>query len=212
MKNLTMTLALLVVLALASPSFAGIWLNWTPLPEPAPGLTAFMVSAVDDGGALTTVSDISIDGLVNNVWDYTNTPTTSIENCTGLAWVPAWTAMDTHAVYTGDDLISSLGDPLVETNGGGTVLSGPFPGYDGTMGLGTFGQISGTIAFEATTRFDLVQLVLPAGTNVWFNARLVADGVAYERRILVPNLPEPSMLVLLLMGAMCLVGCRRRGG
>ena len=79
-------------------------------------------------------------------------------------------------------------------------------------GLGTWGQASGTIGFEATSSFDLVQVVLPEGTHVLFNARLVADGVAYERRILVPPFPEPSMLVLLLMGAMCLVGCRRRGG
>ena len=215
MKNLKMALALLAIVALASPSFAAIELSVTQLADPAQGLTAWMVSATGTGGDLVnTVSymDVTVGedrtggaGSVHNVLGFSMTGTAYESECTGVFWDPAWTALDSHAVFGSEDLILSLGDSLAETNDGsdpaGLALAGPaaFPTFVPTVGMGTLGQAwDSTIAFEGTTSFDLAQIVLPVGSSVYFNAELIGGGGAIQCSELI-GVPEPSTIIMLVL-------------
>jgi hypothetical protein len=82
--------------------------------------------------------------------------------------------------------------------------------YDSWGGYGT--SLTGTFSLKsaANSTWDLAYLVAPRGTTVNLDFKIGAAGYASETVSGSFTVPEPSALILLIVGALGLLACRRR--
>jgi len=58
--------------------------------------------------------------------------------------------------------------------------------------------------------YDFLQVVIPKGTMVFLNGSAVVDGALMAFDPVQIGTPEPGTIVMLLVGALCALGIRRR--
>ena len=219
-------LALLVVLTVASVSFAG-WTptgNVVPIDNGNPNFNTYIVGlSVDGVNGITSVSDVTVTGgnvvqykkydMDNEVFLTTPGPFTS----TADAYL-----FDTHmldlSVY--GEGVTAAGDGWAETNDEsltGDLTTSSFRKY----GLGDLvlandpSTLAVNNAIDNLNQIDFVQVCIPAGTSalvtgLYTNTVDADAGVAMVPFEFTVGIPEPSTIVMLVLGALCLLGIRRK--
>ena len=205
-------LALLVVLTVASVSFAG----WTPIGNLVPVdngnalLDTYIVGLqVDDEGGISSISDISVTGDVCQVFFGGAAATPDM---TFAAYLGANAAFDTHLLD-----LASYGDGITKVGGGWTeTQDGSDPGQLGVAGAGIGDLVlladATTIAINnapsTLTSIEFLQVVVPAGGSAVVKGLYTNATAANAGTPMVPfefSVPEPSTIVMLVLGALCLL-------
>ncbi len=217
--------ALIIVLAMSGVACASVILDYVENPSPGSGLKSYTVRATGIG--ITTLSQFTIDG---NVYQEFLDPSTQSPWLGDESADPFGTGRDSYICF-GEVRIPDLagldgpgnGNPISTTE---TVLDGSASGpgtlnnYDGEQMYDAY-LYMGSPSGEMETR-DLYHLVLAEGESVTIALRLLSvidhDPETGNATIIVYDffdsnnlvVPEPGCVVLLIVGGLWLVGCRRR--
>ena len=216
MKNLMMVLALAAVVAIAGTTFADVNINVSgPVASTLiPGYDIFTLSVVNDEPYL---GFITIDGLVVQAntfaTEYPPPDYVATEVVVPTVWnnpgPPNPVHIDTRLLVTTAGG-TYLGTP-VETNDKSQTEATPLAqGF--TVGLGTF-DMGGGIGYSTpiAAGTPIMQVVLPAGTTVPVIVSGMIAGSPSDIAWSVPvGVPEPSTILMLLAGSLCLLGVRNR--
>ena len=224
-------LALLVVLTAASVSFAGYTPIITEIDNGVEGYYTFQLGIHDVGtGGVSSISDLYIDGApVNLVWRYGGyDPTPTYVKAAALT--AGQKLLDTYlldmssygtgvalngsgvneALVTGDHTdmtVGSAGDWGMDLPGEG------YPGDGSGTGIGTY-AIQNPTAGLNDVMFMQVCVAEADLPNVVIHGKYTNPTVAGAGGAMMPFeinfVPEPSTIIMLVMGALCLVGLRRR--
>ncbi len=218
-----------MVLAMCSIASASVILDYVENPSPGPGLKSYTVRATGDG--IVTLGQFTIDG---NIYQEFLNPATQSPWLGDETADPLDSGKDSYICF-GDlrmpDLAGSeepsTGIPITTTE---TILDGS------AYGLGTLNNYDGEHQHDGylytrtptgeTEILDLFHLVLADGDSVTVALKLysyvdielgsggvVIGGTVVEHDFFNSNnlvVPEPGCVVLLIVGGLCLVGCRRR--
>ena len=223
-------LALLVVLAISSVSFAG-WMPFiTEVDNGNPNYVTFIVGlSVDDVNGITSVSDISVTGgyvvqyekfdMDNEVFLTTPGPFSS----TASAYLFDTHLLDLSQYGTG---VTAAGDGWAETND--ETLSELTTSSYQKYGFGDLVLANGpsTLAINnpvaGLNRIDFLQICLPVGGYALVTGLYTNETDANNQVPMVPfsfppgaltppwYQPEPGTVVLLICGGLCLAGIRPR--
>ena len=162
-------LGCLLVAAITTQAQAGIMLERTRNPDPAPGLISWTVSVVGDGENVSTASQLVITQReVHQVFAVQTDRSARDVDKTPPLWVDDWNQFDTSIIIPDSDILTVIAPNLRESNDGsnlaGLDLPGPFPGTNPAIGLGEFDMgTDGALSLlpEAQAeRVDLMQVVL----------------------------------------------------
>jgi len=211
MKNLLIALTLVAVLTMAGTSFADLCISIEMLPDPAPGLYAFLIKTKGASG----FKGLTSTGGVHQVWwdSYGTTMQTPYDNIpAGMPNATLGKAADTHFIFNGLDPIVAAGS-IGETNSlhGSPVaedLSMPLMAGMGTIGDPTAEFGFGQDVYDVNTTLELMQVVVPAGA--WFSIDGMAGDAGKSWKFHVSLEPEPSTILMLVIGSLCLLGIRIR--
>jgi hypothetical protein len=227
MRNWTMALVLLAVLAMTDTSYAGleVCIDLSATQPTVPGYTSWLIKL---GGA-RSFSDIGIwksssrivpatvvqSNYFDENWDFDPPrmdPVATVWGPNGPSMPPNQKKIDTHMMIAKPGIM--LGKTGVETNtaygpdGFGdppvTILPVTSNYY---TNLGTFTsehRAAFSLAAPLPAGTPFMQIVIPDGTNFW----MIVDTDA--GRVVATLLPEPSTIVTLIIGAACVVGFRWR--
>ena len=213
MKNLTMGLALVAILAMPGTTLAeGIVHVSAPFVSTlVPGYDIYMLSVVNDEAYL---GFIKIDGDVvqANKWVQYEPPEYSPE-ITIVPTVfspfgpPHPTEVDTHLLFMREEGVY-LGEP-VETNDKSLWADEEFYGF--ALGMGIF-DMGGGIGFAPplAAGTDFMQVVVPHGCGGSITISGYVAGVPHDVFWSVDLVPEPSTILMLLAGGLCLLAVRLR--
>ncbi len=215
MKNVLIVFALASVLVMAGSTSAEFIFEVTPLADPAPGLEAYLVTTT---GA-SAFKGLTVTG-VHQVSTYlfgtlTGTPTGVFSS--GNPGGSLANAVDSHFIFNGLSPIVAAGS-ISETN---TQTGSPItipPDFGGGLqyytGIGTLGNPNAEFGFigndyDPSEPLELMQVVIPAGTFCDFSIHFVAGnaGRSWEYDFYGP---EPSTIMMLFAGSLCLLGVRIR--
>ena len=226
MKNLKMVLALVAVLAMAGTTFADFSISVAPEVDLGNGLTSYMVRA---GGVLGF--KLTIDGAVHqmnyieapspgNGWTETVVSSTFAGDISGPG-----VAYDTHYMLNSDDVLPTPSTDFSddETNLGGNPYNCD-DGYGGyyTFGMGTFTSDTSVEGFALSEQLapgtEFMQIVIPTCTVVYIDGVMSeGPGVHYAIQgslslegITITPFPEPSTVLMLITGGLCLWAVRFR--
>ena len=218
MKNCKMILGLVLVLTMAGTTFAEFSMEVVQQVDPVPGLESYMVKV---GGVLGF--RLTIDGAVHQMNDYLPPGTQPIVY--GLYAsvfvgdiMGQGVACDTHYMLDEGD---TLGTPSNDFSDDETSdMTNPYncdDGYDGFyyFGMGTFTSdiaVEGfVLAAQLPAGTDLLQVVIPENTFVYLDGFLSESaGVHHEIHQMI-GVPEPSTVLMLAAGVLCLLIVRFRG-
>ena len=210
MKNLTVALALVAVLAMVGTTFAGLEISVSEGVDLGNGLTEYVVSTK----GVNSYSGVVLDGVHQAFSDPYNsgspTQTPYIDSFNPFQPnAEALKAADTYLMFTAGD-ISQPSESLSETLGTGSPLGAP---TGGAYGVGTFGSVGCDFAFlggdESTFR-ELLHVVIPTGATALMTGNAAdGQGVGYAINEVI-GVPEPSTILMLVAGGLCLLAVRRR--
>ena len=220
MKNLTMGLALVAILAMPGTTLAeGIVHVSAPFVSTlVPGYDIYMLSVVNDEAYL---GFIKIDGDVVQantfVFEYPPPDYYPIEVVVPTVWndnllPPNAKEVDTHLLFrpglrvNGDGIY--LGQP-VETNDKSLSADEEFYGF--ALGMGTF-DMGGGMGFyhPLVSGTDFMQVVVPHGCGGSITISGYVAGVPHDVFWSVDLVPEPSTVLMLIAGGLCLLAVRPR--
>ena len=211
MKNLTVALALVAVLAMVGTTFADLTVGGTTEGvDLGNGLTAYTITVMGS----TKFEDLNVVGSVhqmNQNWGYVN-PTVY-----GSMMSPNAAVFDTHLLFNQADMAVGGSGDFAETNDWAGLIA-MVDGY--TSGNGTFTSSDISIAAKAgsaayamlTEPTDFIQIVLSNEVpSVLFEGTyLDAQEVRHSFSEVVGAVPEPSTIIMLIAGGLCLLAVRRR--
>ncbi len=213
MKSLKMILALVLVLAMTGTTFAAFSISGN-LPgdgtDLGNGLTSYTISTK----GVNVYEDLVIGGVHQLTYDgmFGPVPTPSMTSLPGGAFpVPAhWVTNDTHFLFLDGDVSPTAGG-IVETNTqSGSPLTDVVPEHWGMGTLGGAGNTFGFLGGDETVFRNLIQVVIPTGTGqLLTGVTFDAAGSQYALEALV-GVPEPSTILMLLVGSLCLLAVRSR--
>jgi hypothetical protein len=207
MRNLKIALALVVVLAMAGTTFAGITMTVVQQADPAPGLQSWLVKIY---GAPQAFKDVNILGNMvhqaNKYGDGLDMPTCFIDE------VPSGGSertCDTHFMFEMTGVM--LGD-YWETNDTSNPAGLTPDDSKYQFGMGDFVFDTGTgfsVRDPLAEGADFMQVVLEEGTVVLLSFWTPVNEVdtLFEQPV---GIPEPGTVVMLIAGALCLVVIRFR--
>lgn len=214
MRKVTLALAVLAVVAMASTSFAGTMMYsygdvvFTVSETPGfayEGLDSYLVQTTGTNAFVTPV----IEGTVHqaNMKYAAVTPSGFPGDLMGM---PEPLAVDTHFGFLQGDAIVVPGGSIVETNDGEAISA--YPPF--TYGFGTFATVNYNFTFAGAgvlDGLDFMQVVIPKGTTVYLTGSCVdvANTVSYDFSVPV-GIPEPGTVIMLIAGALCLAVARFR--
>ncbi len=229
MKSLKIVLALVLVLAMTGTTFAAFSFNVVDQGSPSPGLTSYMVQVTEGTG----FSNISVSGPVHQMWYYAGFPLNAMQTTpiTGGYLQPGITTdADTHLMLVPPAV---PGDPetlagmnigaspsnnfLDDESNDGLNLYGVNDGFGNvfTMGMGTYvtGAAEGfTLPGPTPANTDFMQIVIPTGALVYLDmdAAYSLGGENVGSQHILVGVPEPSTILMLLVGSLCLLAVRSR--
>ncbi len=208
----------LAVLLCVGTAQAAISLSVSTAPCPVAGMTRYIVTAATGTSeVVATVSDLTINGAVHQVWDNIalgGAPSPQIDSL--LARPADW--------YDGDTCLLILDDTLgdngawTETNdltmggSGLTLFAGSFPPQ---TGMGTYGHTGATSegldpAQQAST-VPIMQVVAPTGVTMDVTIGYgLPGGIGVEDVFVDFPIPEPATMSLLVLGGVAMIARKRR--
>ena len=198
-KSVSRLFTVVALAGLTMTAHAGTDLVITPLPDPHPGLKAFLVKAVADVGDLVG----SIIGLnltnAHQIWRNAAIAPSPANQSSNLDAMPApfwgaqWTPWDSHLklnLSTSPSLTVSPGFGTAETNDGSNpapltaaelVPSVGFEAFPGTAGIGslsfTGASAQVTLLAPRPTTLDFLQIVVPNGTSAFLSVTFESDNL-----------------------------------
>ena len=216
-------LALLVVLAISSVSFAGYLPTVVEVDNGNPNYVTYTVGlSVDDVNGITSVSDISVTGgyvvqyekfdMDNEVFLTTPGPFSS----TASAYFFDTHILDLTQYGTG---VTQAGDGWAESNdetlGELTTSSLRKYGYGDLVLANDPSTLAINNPIAGLSQIDFVQVCLPVGQKATVAGLYTNEIDANNKVPMVPfsfivGVPEPSTIVMLVLGALCLLGIRRK--
>ncbi len=235
MKSLKMILALVLVLAMTGTTFAAFTLGPYTIDgheagdgtDIGNGLTSYTITVA---GA-SVFKQITIGSGVHQVWTSgfggPAQPTLYSDTITLLGWPDnaGATAADSFFIFknAGTPITPTLAaGSIAESNtlGGSPIADGGLGGFptmaDYKQGMGTIGDPVGEFGFgildfdPSTDTLTLMQVVLLEGTSVVMTGILGVEGSSDSIGSLVVGVPEPSTILMLLAGSLCLLAVRSR--
>jgi hypothetical protein len=180
-----------------------------PVSLPGTPFNAVTLRAVGKNGALPSTFDSDKSGVhgtgitasaLHEIWPYDldvlKTPTLDMG-------VPINQALDSHFLVHVNDLTIPAGKAPAEDR----VLN---HAYDSYGGFGTYLKGTFTDSTAVNSIWNFAYLVVPVGTTVNVDFEIGAAGKPSETVMRSFTVPEPSTIVLLSLGFVGFVVCRRR--
>lgn len=185
-------------------------LNLVAFELKAIGLAGVKPNSFDSANEGSGGSGITTTGsLLHQVWEFgsVQTPTETLNVADSIPM-----DLDTHFLLEDSDLLT-LSDPDEEVPDGAGLVLYPAPLEHEHAGFRH--ELTGTFVLKPgleDTEWNFAQIVVPVGTEVFFDFSVAADGVAAERiNTSFTAVPEPGTLLLGVAGAvMMLFSTRRR--
>jgi PEP-CTERM motif len=207
-----LVLALTLSLALVSGSFADFSIGYDPGVDLGNGLVSYQVyvTGTTAGGAMASAMDsLSVSQCVNVDYGYGQLDMES-------DWIPknaydpvnpANAMYDTH-ILTPEigNFVSNIGE-VVETNDGslGLLPGAGIVNLDHIMGMGSVASSQ-----EVASGWDpisekqyIMQVVVPCGEGALVSANIYGTDSAGNASVC--GVPEPSTIIMLVLGALCLL-------
>ena len=213
MKSLKIILALVLVLGMTGTSFATFTIGLTETFDAnlAAGLRSFTIHTT---GAVA-FQDLALSGVHQLNMDF-GTITPSIYPA-DLFGNPISLANDTHLLFPSTDILIGAG-AFTETNINNNpasinmALIAPLNEAGiGTFGGGTAFAFKAEAATAALAGLDLMQIVIQTGSTVFLTGIAIdnATETPIALNLQIP-VPEPSTILMLLAGSLCLLAVRSR--
>ena len=210
MKKVTMILALVAVLGMAGTTFADANISVSPAVASTltPGFDIYTLSIVNAEGYL---GFITADGVVQaNAYtiDYGIPPYTGVEVLTPSAFLPGMhpnnMEIDTHLLFAKASGVFVGAESETNDNAYGD-------NFGMHRGIGSF-DMGGGIGFSPVLAAgtDFMQVVVPTGGLTVVSGMIAGtpDDIAWS--VDVGVIPEPSTILMLIAGGLCLLGVRFR--
>ncbi len=212
MKNLLIVFALASVLAMAGTGCAEFIFEVTPLADPAPGLEAYLVTTT----GIIAFKDLTVTGVHQVWWDIygkaMSTPCDTIPP--EMPNAALGKAVDSHFIFKseGEVFYPGVHNGIIgETKAGDSPIAAELP-HPLLPGMGTLGIegcefIFAHEVYDGNSSLELMQVVIPAGTMCFLTGIAGNAGISSEFHILIP---EPSTIIMLIAGSLCLLGAHVR--
>ena len=215
MKNVTTVLALMAVLAMAGTTLADVGLSGN-LPgdgtDLGNGLTSYTLTVNEETavfGFVSITDGVHQSNLISPVWD----PDVGamVDQVTPTVFLPSMpptlVAVDTHFLFPDT---AGLGVGITETEGNDKSDPAGVADYGYFCGIGEFEMVGGfTFASALAPGADFMQIVLPTGGLVMLDFTMPVEGANVDFSIPV-GVPEPSTILMLIAGGLCLLAIRFR--
>lgn len=223
MKNVTMILAMVAVLAMAGTTFAdfeiGGWdVPFETLAGGAGGIDLDVYILTFDtttGSGPATIQDISISG-VHQLCEvdrdgFGAPPTMFTDDFYDAAELDDYGKYDTHFLFASDEVVGVTTN--VESNDGSNPAMLPEYQYIEPYGMGDFSMLGANSWGASNPRpsgYEFMRVVLPAGGQQLLTYSADVDGAMVYGRTQMVGVPEPSTILMLIVGGLSLLAVRFR--
>ena len=208
MKYFAMTLAL-VTLVMVGPASADWEIDVTRNADPAAGLESYTLSIeVISGYGPKAFQDFLMTDVHQTHGDYqASIPTVYTDDFWDETELCEYGKYDTHFLFAESDVVGTQKE--YETNDDSNPAGLPFYEYFELVGIGMF-QVDGAFEFAGPLPdgFEFMQVVVLSGTSTKLHFMADENGEMVARSV---HVPEPSTILMLLAGSLCLLtaGYRR---
>jgi PEP-CTERM motif len=208
-------LVLALSLIFASPSLADFNLRYDPVVEVGDGLWSYQVyiTGSSPGGVPATVfNSVNVSGNAVQLSSGNVTNSTVLDtDVTGAPEIDqSYLAKDTHLITPDRDWISIIGGAIESNDGSiGTVSAGPW-GAPHILGNGPITSTENDAYgfWIQTGEIHFMQVVLEGGKTADVSAQVYSSDFFYNVASIslpAPPVPEPSTIVMLVIGGLCLL-------
>jgi PEP-CTERM motif len=212
-------LILSLCLIFASPSLADFSLRYDPVVEVGDGLWSYQVyitgtNQFNSGADYFSNINVSDNAVQFSFGIAENGTVLDTDITSGPGIDQSYLAKDTHLITLADCWFSILKGGATESNDGSihNIFAGPWD-VPHILGNGPITTIEdGAYSFEAQTGdIHFLQVVLEGGNAADVSVQVLGGMVGNVASISLPAppVPEPSTIVMLVLGGLCLLVCRK---